>query len=123
MEKENLNKADFFNEKNILVFGLGRSGLSVLNKLSAVCKKISAVDNNPDFTLPEEYKKLTEYDNIKFFIGDNKDLINKLLKDTNLIILSPGISMAAPLIRSAIRKKIEIWSELELAWFFLNENQ
>ncbi|MCL5772114.1 MAG: UDP-N-acetylmuramoyl-L-alanine--D-glutamate ligase [Actinobacteria bacterium] len=123
MENENLNKTNFFNGKNILIFGLGRSGLSTLNKLSTICKKILAVDNNPDFILPEEYKKLTEYDNIKFFISDNKDLINKLLKDINLIILSPGISMAAPLIRSAIRKKIEIWSELELAWFFLNENQ
>lgn len=117
------NKSNFFNDKNILVFGLGKSGLSALDKLSVISKSISAVDNNPNFILPEEYSKLSENDNINFFIGSSDDLISKLLSDTDLIILSPGVSMNLPFIKKAVRKKIKIWSELELAWYFMDENQ
>lgn len=123
MEKVKINNIkDFLKDKNILIYGLGKSGLSSLKKIYSYCNKIFAIDDNPNFVLPEIYKELADYDNIKFFIGNKNYLYSKLLKETSVIILSPGISMAAPLIKSAIRRKILILSELELAWNFLNEN-
>jgi len=119
----NSDKDNLFIDKNILVFGLGKSGLSSLKKLAGNCKSIAALDNNTDFTLPEDYIKLSEDNKIKFFIGSSENFVNKLLDKTDLIIISPGISMSLPLIKNALRKKIKIWSELELAWTFMNSNQ
>jgi UDP-N-acetylmuramoylalanine--D-glutamate ligase len=119
----NLAKDNLFIDKNILVFGLGKSGLSSLKKITGNCKSISALDNNPDFILTEDYIKLSKNNKIKFFIGSSENSVNKLLDETDLIIVSPGISMSLPLIKKALRKKIKIWSELELAWTFMNDNQ
>ncbi|MCE5330006.1 UDP-N-acetylmuramoyl-L-alanine--D-glutamate ligase [bacterium] len=123
VENTNLDKNNFFKEKNILVFGLGKSGLSVLDKLALISKSLIAVDNNRNFILPEEYAKLTESNKIKFFTGNTDDSKDELLHGINLIVISPGISMDLPLMKKAIRKKIEIWSELELAWYFMDTNQ
>lgn len=119
----NSDKDNLFIDKNILVFGLGKSGLSSLKKLAGNCKSIAALDNNADFTLPEDYIKLSKNNKIKFFIGSSENFVNKLLDKTDLIIKSPGISMSLPLIKNALRKKIKIWSEPELAWTFMNDNQ
>jgi len=119
----NSDKNNLFIDKNILVFGLGKSGLSSLKKLAGNCKSISALDNNPDFFLPEDYIKLPENNKIKFFIGSSESSVNKLLDETDLIIVSPGISMGLPFLKKAVRKKIKIWSELELAWTFMSDEQ
>jgi len=119
----NSDKDNLFIDKNILIFGLGKSGLSSLKKLAAYCKSISAMDNNPDFILPENFTKLSENNEIKFFIGNSENSVNSLLDKTDLIIVSPGISMSVPLLKKAVRKKIKIWSELELAWAFMDDNQ
>jgi UDP-N-acetylmuramoylalanine--D-glutamate ligase len=119
----NSDKDNLFIDKNILVFGLGKSGLSSLKKLAGNSKSIAALDNNPDFILPEDYIKLYENSKIKFFIGSSENSLNNLLDKTDLIIVSPGISMSLPFIKKALRKKIKIWSELELAWRFMNDNQ
>ncbi len=63
----NSYKDNLFIDKNILVFGLGKSGLSSLKKLAGNCKSISALDNNTDFILPEDCIKLSEDTKIKFF--------------------------------------------------------
>src|SRR5680860_1184183 len=119
----NSDKNSLFIDKNILIFGLGKSGLSSLKKLAGYCKSISALDNNPDFALPEDFIELSENNEIKFFIGSSENFINNLLDKIDLIIVSPGISMGIPLLQKALRKKIKIWSELELAWVFMNEKQ
>lgn len=118
-----LNRNNFFKDKNILIFGLGKSGLSVLDKLALISKNLIALDNNDDFNLPEEYMKLAGSSKIKFFKGNIDDLKDKLLQETNLIVVSPGISMDVPLLKEAARRKIGIWSELELAWHFMDMNQ
>jgi UDP-N-acetylmuramoylalanine--D-glutamate ligase len=119
----NLEKVKLFIDKNILIFGLGKSGLSSLKKLAGYCKSILALDNNPDFTLPENFLKLAENNEIKFFIGKSENSVNNLLDKTDLIIVSPGISMSVPLLKKAVSKKIKIWSELELAWALMDDNQ
>jgi len=119
----NSDKNNLFANKNILIFGLGKSGLSSLKKLASCCKSICALDNNPSFVLPEDFKKLSEDAGIKFFIGSDENSMGNILDNTDLIIVSPGISMSIPLLKEAVRKKIKIWSELELAWAFMSENQ
>ena len=119
----NDQKSTLLIDKNILVFGLGRSGLSVLKKLAGKCKNIAALDNNPDFVLADDDINLSENTKIKFFIGSSENTINQLLEKTDLIIMSPGVSMNLPIVKNALRKKIKIWSELELAWHFMNDLQ
>ncbi|MCL4416251.1 MAG: UDP-N-acetylmuramoyl-L-alanine--D-glutamate ligase [Actinobacteria bacterium] len=118
-----IDKNRFFKDKNVLVLGLGRSGLSVLDKLTPISKNLIAADDNKNFILPEEYSGLADNNKIKFFIGNTKDLEEDLLYRIDIIIVSPGVSMDLPLIKKAIRKKIEIWSELELAWHFMDAKQ
>jgi len=119
----NSDNNNLFGDKNILIFGLGKSGLSSLKKLAGCCKSICALDNNPRLVLPEDFKKLSEAAEIKFFMGSSEKSLNKILDNTDLIIVSPGISMSMPLLKKAVRKKIKIWSELELAWAFMSDNQ
>ncbi|MCL4386484.1 MAG: UDP-N-acetylmuramoyl-L-alanine--D-glutamate ligase [Cyanobacteria bacterium] len=118
-----MDKNNFFKEKNILVLGLGRSGLCVLDKLALISNSIIAFDNKPDFILPDNLKSLQKCRKIKFFKGSAQDLITGFPDDIDLAVISPGISMKTPLIKKILQKKIKVWSELELSWFFMDEIQ
>jgi len=112
-------------DKNIFIFGLGKSGLSVLEKVSPFCNKVIAFDANPDFNFSEgEIKDILDKNaNIIINIGDHKIPCGSLLSKVDILIVSPGVPYDHPLLISARRKKIPVISELEFAWQFMNERQ
>ena len=41
------NNTNFFKGKKVIVVGLGKSGISVIRKLSLIAGEVIAIDNNP----------------------------------------------------------------------------
>lgn len=102
--------------KNVLVLGLGESGISVTKFLREEGANVIVNDAKPK----EKFESLIEYfeqEKIKYFFGEHP--IN-ILSDNNieLIIISPGIPKTNPLYLEAIKREIPVISEIELAYQF-----
>ena len=114
---------NFFKDKNLLIVGLGKTGVSVLNKMHSISRSIIGIDSNPNLKLQgslEKYKKLKSK-NIKIILDKNINQSKKLLGGIDLIIISPGVSNDIPLIKDAEKAEIPVWSELELSWKMMTE--
>ncbi|MEA2016334.1 MAG: UDP-N-acetylmuramoyl-L-alanine--D-glutamate ligase [Actinomycetota bacterium] len=113
-------KFDFIKNKNLLVIGLGKTGISVIKKLAGLCSSITALDNNPDLDLKDLFKgiKSKGKKNLKIILGrdisesDKREIEEKV----DLVITSPGVPGSMPVIKFAVKNKIPVYSELELAW-------
>jgi UDP-N-acetylmuramoylalanine--D-glutamate ligase len=82
---------------NVLVYGLARSGRSAAERLDEMGDDVTLVDRS---------------------LGNEDDLT--LLDDLDLIIKSPGVPGTVPLVATARRRGIEIWSEVELGFRLLS---
>ncbi len=109
--------------KNLFIFGMGKSGLSVLQKTHSFFKSVKALDTNPDYIKPAVLEEITKKSNVELYIGEAEASRLNLLKDIDIFVVSPGISPDNELIKSAKRKKIPVISEIEFAWQFMSENQ
>jgi UDP-N-acetylmuramoylalanine--D-glutamate ligase len=90
---------------NCLVFGLGRSGSSVLRHLkklgwSAVWFDDSVEPFGADVALELGFSKLEHFD----------------LTGIELVIAAPGVMMHHPQIQASLIAGIPVWGEVELAW-------
>ncbi len=128
INKKNINKdniKEFLRGKNILVMGLGKTGISVINKLSGITGSIKAIDINPYLDIEDEFekvKKLNDF-NLEIILDEKINENERVLESIELIIISPGISNDIPIIKKADELGIPIWSEIELAWTMLSDNE
>lgn len=102
--------------KNVLVLGLGDSGISVAKFLKEEGANVVVNDAKPK----ENFKSLIEYfeyEKIKYFFGGHS--VN-ILDENNieLIVISPGVPKTNPLYIEAKKKGIPVISEIELAYKF-----
>ena len=111
MERKNI-----YENKNVLVCGLARSGAAAAKLLSRLGARVTVCDLRNADQLQNEIGELNE--NIKIICGKNPDDV--LLNETDLIILSPGIPSDAPFVTKAKNKKIRVISEIELAFSVCN---
>ena len=98
--------------KNILVIGLGVSGIACIKGLSMLGANIFVYDEST-----QSPEKLKELENIKveyFFGSENIDKIN--IKQLELAIKSPGIKYEEPIIQKLIEKKVKVISDIEAAY-------
>jgi UDP-N-acetylmuramoylalanine--D-glutamate ligase len=79
-----------------LVYGLARSGLAARVRLEARGDDVVSVDGS---------------------LGNEDDLA--LLDGVQLVVKSPGVPGERPLVEEARRRKIPVWSEVELGWTLL----
>ncbi len=99
-------------DKNILVIGMARSGISA----AKLCMK-----KQGNVTLYDGKKKEQLENSIQLF-GEEKPMFafgsfnHRLLEQTELIIMSPGVPLDLPFIKKAEDMRIPIWSEIELAY-------
>ena len=97
-------------EKKVTVVGAKRSGIGA-------AKLILKLGGKPFVTDSASGKVLTEYlnelksNNIEFETGDHSERAF----DCDLMVVSPGVTSDAPIIKNALTKKIKIIGELELA--------
>lgn len=102
--------------KNILVIGLGVSGIACIKGLSMLGANIFVYDESAQ--TPE---KLNELQNIKaeyFFEAENIDKIN--MEKLDMVIKSPGIKYEEPIIQKLIAKKVKVISDIEAAYKVTN---
>ncbi|MFA5015096.1 MAG: UDP-N-acetylmuramoyl-L-alanine--D-glutamate ligase [Actinomycetota bacterium] len=117
--------ADIFDpvkNKNLLVIGLGKTGISVIKKLLGSCSSITGIDSNPGLNLEDAFNGFlyAEHNNLEILLGKNISGEKEILKKTDLVIISPGVPGNFPIIKLALKYEIPIWSELELAWRLLS---
>lgn len=99
--------------KNILVIGLGVSGIACIKGLSMLGANLYVYDESKEISA----EKLKELKNIKaeYFFGEEN--IKKINMDLlNLAIKSPGIKYEVPIIQKLIEKNIKVISDIEAAY-------
>lgn len=79
---------DYLKSKNIVVFGLGKAGISTVKALSKAGAFVTASDDSKDSMLALESQKIS---NVKV---ENCNLINWNIVDT--LVLSPGVPFTHP---------------------------
>ncbi|MBN1504229.1 MAG: UDP-N-acetylmuramoyl-L-alanine--D-glutamate ligase [Candidatus Eisenbacteria bacterium] len=104
--------APSFAGKSVLVVGLGRSGLAASEVLRRHECSVTATDTSLKPDLGPEARALEEQ-GITLALGGHDA---SLLKGKDLIVLSPGVPRAIPLIQEALKQGIPVLSEVEIAW-------
>jgi UDP-N-acetylmuramoylalanine--D-glutamate ligase len=109
------DKLAAFRGLRVLVVGLGRSGVGAAKVLAPVAARVIASDE----------KRLEELDPAARQLGDlgvevrGGEQRPALLERVDLLIRSPGVPWAAPLVAAAREAGIEVIGELELAYRLL----
>jgi len=118
-----------YHNKQILVLGLGRSGLAAARLLQQAGAIVTVIDSGSSEALEQRAKQLRAED-ISIYLGKEAlDLIstNYELRTTNChceamvfqrAILSPGIDPASALVKHVVTHGIPLIGELELAYEF-----
>ena len=98
--------------KNVLVFGAAVSGISAAETLLAAGARVTLADG-------KELEKLKQTDGLTGLTGRATLALGRqdeaLLDTMDLLIISPGISIHHALPQVALRRKIPVWGEVELA--------
>lgn len=112
-EQENIMNEEY---KNILVVGLGyRTGLATSNFLIAKGKRVTVTDIKTEHELKDIIEKLDPA--VEVIAGNQSPEI--LDAGFDLVVLSPGVPAAIPLIVEAHRRNIPVIAEIELAYRYM----
>lgn len=99
--------------RNVLVFGAGRSGISAVKLLQKLDAAVVLYDENKNWDTTDFKDKIDSGKNFKAYMGD---FPGEGLKEIDLMIISPGISLEHPFAKKVKERGIPIWGELELAY-------
>lgn len=103
-------------DRNVLVVGLGRSGVAASRLLARNGARVTATDNKVFDALSAEAKGLLPL-GVSIEAGGHKP---ETFLSADLIILSPGVPVDITPLVKAKEGGIKIISEIEMAWRFLN---
>ena len=98
-------------EKTVLIIGLGRTGESVARRVLAHGGHVRIADSHADAVAAAH----TQFD-MEIRSDDDAD---GLLRGVQFVIPSPGVPATHPLLREAVRRRIAVQSEIELAYRLL----
>ena len=98
-------------EKTVLIIGLGRTGESVARRVLAHGGHVRIADSHADAVAAAH----TRFD-MEIHSDDDAD---GLLRGVQLVIPSPGVPATHPLLGEAVRRRIAVQSEIELAYRLL----
>ena len=102
-----------FKNKDVLVIGMGISGVGAAALLCDAGARVMLFDSNEKLTMEEAEKKLTEGVKADIYIGTLPD---EAAKKAELVVVSPGVPTDTPFIDSFRERNVPIWSEIELAY-------
>lgn len=102
-------------DKNILVLGLGVSGISIIKILHDLGANIFVSDNKTEAQLGNILKEINHIPMEVYFNGEDFSYTN-----IDLIIKSPGIPPTSYFVEKGVRNHIEIITDLELAYRCFN---
>ena len=100
-------------DKNVLVLGLGDTGLSALRWLANLPEHnqvatISVADTRTEFNTAA---LKAEFPNVDIHLGEYPVA---LLKQADLIVISPGVPLATPAVQAAIEAGVRVIGDVEL---------
>jgi UDP-N-acetylmuramoylalanine--D-glutamate ligase len=101
--------------KKVLVLGLARTGGACARFLAEQGALVLATDLRSEPELKQEMESLAELP-IRYFLGGEEP---NWLKGVDLVVPSPGVPAENRLLREANRRGIQILSEIDLAYPFL----
>ncbi len=102
-------------DKNILVIGLGKTGIATARFAAERGAAVTVTDEKPEADLREALGALAGLP-LRVFAGGTD---SALVAGRDLVVPSPGVPPFNPLIREAERRGIPVVSETELAFRFL----
>ncbi len=102
-------------DKKIVVIGSGVSGVGAVKLLEAAGAVPTLYDSNEKLTEVEVRKRLPEGSKCKVVLGEFPE---NLKKETELVVLSPGVPVDLPLVEELRTNGAAIWGEVELAYHF-----
>jgi UDP-N-acetylmuramoylalanine--D-glutamate ligase len=101
-----------YHNKNVIVIGLARSGVGAANLLCELGVHVQIRDSKPASELTDFIKKL----NPSVTVETGAHYKVPLLKETALVVISPGVPLHNSLVQEARFRGIEVIGELELAF-------
>ena len=99
---------------NVLVVGLGVSGIACIKGLSKTDAKIYAFDESSEENLKDRLKEAEGIDVEYYFGNDEIEKIN--FEKLDYAIKSPGIKYEVPIIETLLKSNIEVISDIEAAY-------
>lgn len=99
---------------NVLVVGLGVSGIACIKGLSKTDTKIYAFDESSEENLKDRLKEAEGIDVEYYFGNDEIEKIN--FEKLDYAIKSPGIKYEVPIIETLLKSNIEVISDIEAAY-------
>jgi UDP-N-acetylmuramoylalanine--D-glutamate ligase len=102
--------------KRVLVIGLARTGVATALFCAERGAAVTATDSRSARELDESIAKLHPA-GVKLLLGGHSGAV---FDDRQLVIPSPGVPADAPMLIKAHELGIPVWSEIELAFRFLN---
>jgi len=104
------------NGRKVLVVGLARTGLATTKFLKNKGSIVSTTEVKPKEEMKEATQELEEMD-LPMEWGGHR--IETFLKQ-DLIVVSPGVDLSIEPIQKALEKGVQVISEVELAYHFIN---
>lgn len=102
-------------DKKILIIGSGVSGTGAVKLLEQAGATPTLYDSNGNLKETDIRTRLPEGSRCRIVLGE---LPEDLKKDTELVVLSPGVPVDLPLVEDMRKNGAAIWGEIELAYHF-----
>lgn len=103
------------NEKRFLVVGTGKSGVAAAELLQKKEMAVRLYDGNADLDKAAFYEKNPNLKDMELILGT---LSEEDMKQTDILVLSPGVPTDLPMVNTMRDMGIAIWGEIELAYAF-----
>ena len=112
-ERFNPLAGKMFSDKRVLVVGAARSGLAAAELLLKLGAYVLLNDQKPLESLGVLPLAL-QHERCSLFLGEPAE---RYLKEADMLLISPGIPITAPLVQMAQKLGIPVWGELAFAAF------
>lgn len=102
-------------QKKVLVVGSGKSGIGAARLLGKVGALPVLFDENEKLTVAEIEEKARGIDGLSVYVGQVPEEVRRKIE---LVVISPGVPVDAPMLEEYRQNQVPIWGEIELAYVF-----
>ena len=100
----------------VMVAGMGKSGISAAELILNIGGRVLLYDSNETLDSETVLYKFDE-DNVKNINVKLGKLNEEDIKDIRVCVMSPGISLETEFVKLLLTHRIQLWSEIQLAYF------